>query len=157
MRELTYAQAINEALCRTLKKMKGSFLWEKISENMEEYTRSLLVLLDKFGPERVIDTPISEAGFVGAGIGAAMTGMKPVVEIMFIDFITCAMDMIVNQMAKIHYMFGGRGKVPMVLRTHIGAGRGAAAQHSQSLHAFFLHIPGLLVVTPSTLTMQRVL
>jgi pyruvate dehydrogenase E1 component beta subunit len=79
-----------------------------------------------------------------------MTGMRPVVEIMFIDFSTCAMDMIVNQMAKIHYMFGGRGKVPMVLRTNIGAGRGTAAQHSQSFHAFFLHIPGLIVVTPST-------
>jgi pyruvate dehydrogenase E1 component beta subunit len=107
-------------------------------------------LLDKFGPGRVIDTPISESGFVGAAIGAALTGMRPVVEIMFIDFTTVAMDMIVNQMAKIHYMFGGRGKIPLVLRTNIGAGRGAAAQHSQSFHAFFVHIPGLKVITPST-------
>jgi pyruvate dehydrogenase E1 component beta subunit len=107
-------------------------------------------LLDRFGSGRVIDTPISESGFVGAAIGAALTGMRPVVEIMFIDFTTVAMDMIVNQMAKIHYMFGGRGKIPLVLRTNIGAGRGAAAQHSQSFHAFFVHIPGLKVITPST-------
>jgi pyruvate dehydrogenase E1 component beta subunit len=97
-----------------------------------------------------MDTPISEAAFVGAGVGAALTGLRPVVEIMFIDFTTVCMDMIVNQMAKIHYMFGGRGKVPMVLRVNIGAGRGAAAQHSQSFHALFMHIPGLLVATPST-------
>jgi len=83
-------------------------------------------------------------------VGAALTGMRPVVEIMFIDFTTVCMDMIVNQMAKMHYMFGGRGRVPMVLRTNIGAGRGAAAQHSQSLHAMFMHTPGLLVAVPST-------
>jgi pyruvate dehydrogenase E1 component beta subunit len=107
-------------------------------------------LLDEFGPTRVIDTPISEAGFVGACVGAALTGMRPVAEIMFIDFSTCAMDMIINQMAKMHYMFGGRGRVPMVLRTNIGAGRGTGAQHSQSFHALFAHTPGLVVVTPST-------
>jgi pyruvate/2-oxoglutarate/acetoin dehydrogenase E1 component len=107
-------------------------------------------LLDEFGSERVIDTPISESGFVGSGVGAALTGMRPVVEIMFIDFTTVCMDMIVNQMAKVHYMFGGRGKVPMVLRTTIGAGRGAAAQHSQSIHAIFMHIPGLYIAAPST-------
>ena len=107
-------------------------------------------LLKDFGPDRVIDTPISEAAFVGGSVGAALTGLRPVVEIMFIDFTTACMDMIVNQMAKMHYMFGGRGKVPMVLRTNIGAGRGAAAQHSQSFHSFFMHIPGLVVVTPST-------
>jgi pyruvate dehydrogenase E1 component beta subunit len=104
----------------------------------------------EFGPERVVDTPISEAGFVGASVGAALTGMRPVTEIMFIDFTTCCMDMIINQMAKMHYMFGGRGTVPMVLRTNIGAGRGTAAQHSQSFHAIYMHIPGLLVVAPST-------
>jgi pyruvate dehydrogenase E1 component beta subunit len=150
MRELTYAQAINEALMQNLEKDERVFL---MGEDIGKYGGIFQVtagLLDKFGPERIIDTPISESGFVGAAIGAAMTGMRPVVEIMFIDFTTCAMDMIVNQMAKIHYMFGGRGKVPMVLRTNIGAGRGAAAQHSQSFHAFFLHIPGLIVVTPST-------
>jgi pyruvate dehydrogenase E1 component beta subunit len=107
-------------------------------------------LQNEFGPERVVDTPISEAGFVGASVGAALTGMRPVTEIMFIDFTTCCMDMIVNQMAKMNYMFGGRGRVPMVLRTNIGAGRGTAAQHSQSFHAFFMHIPGLYVVAPAT-------
>jgi len=150
MREITYAQAINEALMYNLEKDERVFL---MGEDIGKYGGIFQVtagLLDKFGPERIIDTPISEAAFVGAAIGAAMTGMRPVVEIMFIDFSTCAMDMIVNQMAKIHYMFGGRGKVPMVLRTNIGAGRGTAAQHSQSFHAFFLHIPGLIVVTPST-------
>jgi pyruvate/2-oxoglutarate/acetoin dehydrogenase E1 component len=150
MRELTYAQAINEALSYNLKTDERVFL---MGEDIGKYGGIFQVtagLLDKFGPERIIDTPISESAFVGAAVGAAMTGMRPVVEIMFIDFTTCAMDMIVNQMAKIHYMFGGRGRVPMVLRTNIGAGRGAAAQHSQSFHTFFLHIPGLIVVTPST-------
>jgi pyruvate dehydrogenase E1 component beta subunit len=150
MREITYAQAVNEALIQNLEKDERVFL---MGEDIGKYGGIFQVtagLLDKFGPARIIDTPISEAGFLGAAIGAAMTGMRPVVEIMFIDFTTCAMDMIVNQMAKIHYMFGGRGKVPMVLRTNIGAGRGAAAQHSQSFHSFFIHIPGLIVVAPST-------
>lgn len=150
MREITYAQAINEALAYNLEKDPRVFL---MGEDIGRYGGIFQVtagLLDKFGSERVIDTPISEAAFVGGAVGAAMTGMRPIVEIMFIDFTTVAMDMIVNQMAKIHYMFGGRGKVPMVLRTNIGAGRGAAAQHSQSFHSFFMHIPGLIVVTPST-------
>jgi len=150
MREITYAQAINEALASNLEKDERVFL---MGEDIGKYGGLFQVtvgLLDRFGPERVIDTPISETGFVGAAIGAAMTGMRPVVEIEFLDVTTCAMDMIVNQMAKIHYMFGGHGKVPMVLRTPMGAGRGGAAQHSQSFHAFFLHIPGLYVVTPST-------
>jgi len=149
MRELTYAEAIREALSQNMERDERVFL---MGEDIGKYGGIFQVtagLLDKFGPERVIDTPISEAGFVGAAVGAAMTGMRPVVEVMFIDFTTVCMDMIVNQMAKIHYMFGGRGKVPMVLRTNIGAGRGAAAQHSQSFHAFFVHIPGLLVVAPS--------
>lgn len=150
MRELTYAQAINEALLQNMERDERVFL---MGEDIGKYGGIFQVtagLLDRFGPQRVMDTPISEAGFVGAAVGAAMTGMRPVVEIMFIDFTTVCMDMIVNQMAKIHYMFGGRGKVPMVLRTNIGAGRGAAAQHSQSFHAFFVHIPGLMVVTPSS-------
>lgn len=149
MRELTYAQAINEALLQNMERDQRVFL---MGEDIGKYGGIFQVtagLLDRFGPERVMDTPISEAGFVGAAVGAAMTDMRPVVEIMFIDFTTVCMDMIVNQMAKIHYMFGGRGKVPMVLRTNIGAGRGAAAQHSQSFHAFFVHIPGLMVATPS--------
>lgn len=150
MRELTYAQAINEALMQNLERDERVFL---MGEDIGKYGgifQATAGLLDRFGSGRVIDTPISESGFVGAAIGAALTGMRPVVEIMFIDFTTVAMDMIVNQMAKIHYMFGGRGKIPLVLRTNIGAGRGAAAQHSQSFHAFFVHIPGLKVITPST-------
>ncbi len=150
MRELTFVQAINEALRQNLEKDERVFL---MGEDIGKYGGIYQItagLLEKFGPQRVIDTPISESGFVGAAVGAAMTGMRPVVEVMFIDFTTCAMDMIVNQMAKIHYMFGGRVKVPLVLRTNVGAGRGTGAQHSQSFHAFFLHIPGLLVVTPST-------
>lgn len=150
MRELTYAQAINEALMQNLERDERVFL---MGEDIGKYGgifQATAGLLDKFGSGRIIDTPISESGFVGAAIGAALTGMRPVVEIMFIDFTTVAMDMIVNQMAKIHYMFGGKGKIPLVLRTNIGAGRGAAAQHSQSFHAFFVHIPGLKVITPST-------
>lgn len=150
MREITYAQAITEALRENMRRNDRIIL---MGEDVGRYGGVFQVtagLLDEFGPERVIDTPISEAGFVGACVGAAMTGLHPVAEVMFIDFTTCAMDMIVNQMAKMHYMSGGRGKVPFVLRTNIGAGRGAAAQHSQSFHSFFMHIPGLKVVTPST-------
>jgi pyruvate/2-oxoglutarate/acetoin dehydrogenase E1 component len=150
MREITYAQAINEALRGSMQKDDRVVL---LGEDIGCYGGVFQVtagLQAEFGPERVIDTPISEAGFVGASVGAALTGMRPVTEIMFIDFTTCCMDMIINQMAKMHYMFGGRGKVPMVLRTNIGAGRGTAAQHSQSFHAIFMHIPGLLVVAPST-------
>jgi pyruvate dehydrogenase E1 component beta subunit len=110
----------------------------------------LLGLVDEFGPQRVIDSPISEAGIAGIGVGAAMTGMRPVVDIMFGDFITLTMDQMVNQAAKIHYMSGGKLKVPMVLRTTLGATRRSAAQHSQSLHAWFSHIPGLKVAIPST-------
>jgi pyruvate dehydrogenase E1 component beta subunit len=107
-------------------------------------------LVDEFGTGRVIDTPISEPGFTGLAVGAAMTGLRPIVDIMFGDFITLTMDQMVNQAAKIHYMSGGHWKVPMVMRTTLGAGRRSAAQHSQSLHAWFSHIPGLKVVLPST-------
>jgi acetoin:2,6-dichlorophenolindophenol oxidoreductase subunit beta len=107
-------------------------------------------LQDEFGKERVMDTPITEAGFTGLGVGAALTGMRPVVEILFCDFLTLAMDQIVNQAAKLHYMTGGQARVPLVIRTLMGAGRGAAAQHSQSLQAWVAHIPGLKVVMPST-------
>jgi pyruvate dehydrogenase E1 component beta subunit len=150
MRELTYAQAINEALRQCMKMDERVIL---LGEDIGVYGGIFQVtagLLSEFGPERVIDTPIAEAGFTGASIGAALTGMRPVVEIMFIDFTTVCMDMIINQMAKMHYMFGGRGKVPVVLRINIGAGRGAAAQHSQSFHALFMHIPGLYVAAPAT-------
>jgi len=107
-------------------------------------------LVEEFGTQRVIDTPISEAGFTGLAVGAAMTGMRPVVDIMFGDFITLTMDQMVNQAAKVHYMSGGKWKVPMVMRTTLGAARRSAAQHSQSLHAWFSHVPGLKVVMPST-------
>jgi pyruvate dehydrogenase E1 component beta subunit len=107
-------------------------------------------LVDEFGPERVLDTPISEAGFTGIAVGAAMTGMRPVVDIMFGDFIGLTMDQMVNQAAKVHYMSGGKWKVPMVMRATLGATRRSAAQHSQSLHAWFCHVPGLKVVLPST-------
>ena len=150
MRELSYAQALNEALKQCMAEDERVIL---LGEDIGVYGGIFQVsagLLAEFGPSRVIDTPISEAGFVGAGVGAALTGMRPVVEIMFIDFTTCAMDMIINQMAKMHYMFGGRGRVPMVLRTNIGAGRGTGAQHSQSFHAVFAHTPGLVVVAPAT-------
>ena len=150
MREITCANAINEALRECMEADDRVVL---LGEDIGSYGGIFQVtagLLDEFGPERVIDTPISEAGFVGASVGAALTGMRPVVEIMFIDFTTVCMDMIVNQMAKMHYMFGGKGTVPMVLRVNIGAGRGTAAQHSQSFHNFFMHIPGLYVATPSS-------
>jgi pyruvate/2-oxoglutarate/acetoin dehydrogenase E1 component len=107
-------------------------------------------LVEEFGPSRVIDTPISEAGFTGVGVGAAMTGLRPVVDIMFGDFLTLTMDQMVNQAAKVHYMSGGTWKVPMVLRTTLGATRRSAAQHSQSLHAWLSHVPGLKVAMPST-------
>lgn len=148
-RIITYAQAINEALDHCMEEDDRVIL---MGEDIGKYGGIFQVttgLLDKFGAERVIDTPISEAAFVGGAVGAAMTGLRPVVEVMFIDFITVAMDMVVNQMAKMHYMFGGRAKAPMVLRVNIGAGRGTAAQHSQSFHAIFQHIPGIKIAMPS--------
>ena len=150
MREISYAEALNEALRICLTEDERVVL---LGEDIGRYGGIFQVtkgLQEVFGPDRVVDTPISEAGFVGAGVGAALTGMRPVVEIMFIDFTTVCMDMIVNQMAKMHYMFGGKGRVPMVLRINIGAGRGAAAQHSQSFHSFFMHMPGLYVAIPAT-------
>lgn len=109
-------------------------------------------LFERFGPERVIDMPISEAGYVGAAVGAAMTGLRPIVEIMFMDFVTVCLDPIVNQAAKLPYMTAGALSVPIVFRTQTGAGRSAGAQHSQSLEALFAHIPGLKVVLPATVT-----
>ena len=107
-------------------------------------------MVEEFGPERVVDTPLSEAGFVGLCAGAALMGMRPIAEIQFSDFITHCMDQLVNQAAKLRYMFGGKASVPMVVRTPGGAGTGAAAQHSQSLEAWFVHVPGLKVLMPST-------
>jgi pyruvate dehydrogenase E1 component beta subunit len=150
MRELSYADAINEALRQAMQVDERVVL---LGEDIGCYGGIFQVtkgLLEEFGPERVVDTPISEAGFVGACVGAALTGMRPIAEIMFIDFTTACMDMIFNQMAKMHYMFGGQGRVPMVLRVNVGAGRCAAAQHSQSFHSIFMHMPGLYVAAPST-------
>jgi len=107
-------------------------------------------LLEEFGEERILDTPISEGAIVGTAVGAATTGLRPVCEMMFMDFITLGMDALVNQGAKMRYMFGGQSQVPMVLRLPAGSGTGAAAQHSQSLEAWLCHVPGLKVVTPST-------
>src|SRR5712692_4948650 len=107
-------------------------------------------LHQKFGDERVIDTPISESGFVGAGTGAAMTGLRPIVDLMFVDFFGIAGDQIVNQLAKIRYMFGGKAKIPLVIITLIGGGLSAAAQHSECLYSIFAHIPGIKCVVPST-------
>jgi pyruvate dehydrogenase E1 component beta subunit len=150
MREISFAQAVNEALAEEMRRDQRVFV---IGEDVAEAGTPFKVLsglVQEFGAGRVIDSPISEAGITGIGVGAAMTGMRPVVDIMFGDFITLTMDQMVNQAAKIHYMSGGKLKVPMVMRTTLGATRRSAAQHSQSLHAWFSHIPGLKVVLPST-------
>ena len=149
-REITFAQAINEALAEEMRRDERVFvIGEDVAEAGTPF-KVLAGLVAEFGPNRVIDSPISEAGIAGLGVGAAMTGMRPVVDIMFGDFATLVMDQMVNQAAKIHYMSGGKLKVPMVLRTTLGATRRSAAQHSQSLHAWFSHIPGLKVALPST-------
>jgi pyruvate dehydrogenase E1 component beta subunit len=149
-RELTLGEAVREALAEEMRRDPRVFICgEDIAEAGTVY-KVLSGLVEEFGAERVLDTPISEAGFTGMAVGAAMTGMRPVVDIMFGDFSTLVMDQMVNQAAKIHYMSGGKWKVPMVMRATLGATRRSAAQHSQSLHAWFCHIPGLKVVLPST-------
>ena len=149
-RELTFAQAIREALAEEMRRdSRVCILGEDVAEAGTPF-KVLSGLVEEFGTKRVIDTPISEAGFTGVGVGAAMTGMRPVVDIMFGDFLRITMDQMVNQAAKVHYMSGGKWKVPMVLRTTLGATRRSAAQHSQSLHAWLCHVPGLKVVLPST-------
>lgn len=149
-REITFAQAIREALAEEMRRDPTVFiLGEDVAEAGTPF-KVLSGLVEEFGPERVTDAPISEAGFTGIAVGAAMTGLRPVVDIMFGDFLPLAMDQIVNQAAKVHYMSGGKLRVPMVVRTNLGATRRSAAQHSQSLHALVSHIPGLKVVLPST-------
>jgi len=149
-RELTLGEAVREALAEEMRRDPRVFICgEDVAEAGTVY-KVLNGLVEEFGTERVLDTPISEAGFTGMAVGAAMTGMRPVVDIMFGDFSTLVMDQMVNQAAKIHYMSGGKWKVPMVMRATLGASRRSAAQHSQSLHAWFCHIPGLKVVLPST-------
>jgi len=150
VKEMTQAQAVKEALAEELRRDPTVYL---IGEDVAEAGTAFKVLsglVDEFGPERVIDSPISEAGIAGIGLGAAMTGMRPVVDIMFGDFMTLVMDQVVNQAAKIHYMSGGRLKAPLTVRTTLGATRRSAAQHSQSLHAWVAHIPGVKVALPAT-------
>jgi pyruvate/2-oxoglutarate/acetoin dehydrogenase E1 component len=150
MREIMVREALNEALCEELTQDERVFLMgEGIAQRGGSY-KVTVGLLDKFGPKRIIDTPISEASFTGMGVGAAITGMRPVVEILFIDFTSLVVDQIVNQAAKYRFMSGAKGRVPMVLRTQGGSGNGLAAQHSQSLEAWYYHTPGLKVVMPST-------
>jgi len=149
-RRLTLSQAVNEAIGEELRRDPSVFL---IGEDVAEAGTPFKVLsglVEEFGAERILDSPISEAGITGIGLGAAMTGMRPIVDIMFGDFMTLVMDQLVNQAAKIHYMSGGRLKAPLTIRTTLGATRRSAAQHSQSLHALVAHIPGLKVVLPST-------
>ena len=150
MREITYVEALREALHQKMEQDKSVFL---IGEDIGVYGGAFGVtagLMEAFGPKRVIDTPISEAGIAGACVGSALTGMRPVGEIQFSDFVVIAMEQIVMQAAKIRFMFGGKATVPMVLRLPGGSGTGAAAQHSESLENWFIHVPGLKVVMPST-------
>lgn len=150
-RVITYRDALREALREEMQRDETVFLMgEDIADPFGSAYKVTLGLSPEFGLERVRQTPISELGFVGAGVGAALTGMRPVVELMYIDFSTLAMDQIVNQAAKIRYMSGGQAKVPLVIRTQGGMGRSSAAHHAQSLEAWFVHVPGLLVAMPST-------
>jgi pyruvate dehydrogenase E1 component beta subunit len=149
-RELTLAQAVSEAFHEELRRDPTVFvIGEDVAEAGTPF-KVLAGLVDEFGTERVIDSPISEPGITGLALGAAMTGMRPVVDIMFGDFLTLVMDQVVNQAAKIHYMSGGSLKAPLTVRTTLGATRRSAAQHSQSLHAWLAHIPGLKVALPAT-------
>lgn len=150
MRERTYLAAINEALDEALAEDETVFL---LGEDIGIYGGGFGAtkgLAEKYGEKRIRSTPISESAIAGAAVGAAITGMRPIIELQFSDFITIAMDQLVNQAAKIHYMYGGKAKVPLVMRTAGGSGTGAAAQHSQSLENWTAHIPGLKVVQPST-------
>ncbi len=151
MRELTYAQALNEALHEEMARDPAVWvLGEDVAAGRGGIFGVTKGLLDRFGAERVRNTPLSEEIIVGTAVGAAVTGTRPVAELMYVDFVGLAMDQIVNQAAKLRYMFGGKARVPMVLRAQEGAGRGNAAQHSQSLEAWFVHMPGLKVVVPAT-------
>jgi len=153
-REITFKEAIGEALIEEMRRDKNVFL---MGEDLRVFfgggpfgITPKERFFDQFGPERIRDTPISEAAFIGAGGGAAATGLRPVVELMFVDFFGVAMDQIFNQAAKLRYMFGGQVKVPLVIRTAIGGGMSFAAHHSQVLYSIFAHVPGLKIVIPST-------
>jgi pyruvate/2-oxoglutarate/acetoin dehydrogenase E1 component len=150
MPEMTYAEAIRSAMSEEMRRDERVFLF---GEDIGRYGGAFGVsygMLDEFGPERIKETPISEAAIVGAAAGAAMVGMRPIAEMMFMDFILLGMEQLVNQAAKVRFMFGGKATVPMVIRMPAGSGTGAAAQHSQSLESLLIHIPGIKVVNPST-------
>jgi pyruvate dehydrogenase E1 component beta subunit len=151
MRKITYREALREALREEMRRDSTVFL---LGEDIGKYWGGAFKvtegLAEEFGEERVRDTPISESTIIGAGVGAAITGMRPVAEIMFGDLTALAMDQIANQAAKIRYMFGGQAKCPLVIRTPFGAGVNIASHHSQSLEAWFMHVPGLYVAVPST-------
>jgi len=150
VREITFVEALNEALRQEMERDPNVFV---IGEDVGVYGGVFGVtkgLFEKFGPDRVIDTPISEAGFIGLCVGAAIAGLRPVVELMFVDFFGVCMDQIYNQAAKLRYMTGGKAKIPLTIRTTIGGGFRAAAQHSQVLYSIFAHVPGLKVIVPST-------
>ncbi len=149
-REITYLEAVREALIQEMRQDPEVFL---LGEDIGVYGGAFGVtrgMLEEFGPERIRDTPISEAAIAGTATGAALMGMRPVMEIMFMDFLTISMNQLVNQAAKIRFMFGGQATIPMVVRTPAGSGTGAAAQHSQSLEAWFVNVPGIKVVAPAT-------
>src|SRR3954467_14895992 len=150
IRELSHAAAIREALAEEMRRDPTVFvIGEDVAEAGTPF-KVLAGLVEEFGTQRVVDPPISEPGFTGLGVGAAMTGLRPVVDLMFGDFLTLVMDQLANQAAKARYMSGGTLKVPMTLRTTMGATRRSAAQHSQSLQAWVAHVPGLKVALPST-------
>mgnify|MGYP006097387939 FL=1 len=150
MRSITLSQAVNEAIAEEMRLDETIFLLgEDVAEAGTPF-KILSGLVEEFGTDRIIDTPISEPGFTGIAVGAAMTGSRPIVDLMFGDFLFLVMDQLCNQAAKTHYMSGGKLNVPMVLRTNLGATRRSAAQHSQSLHALVAHIPGIKVALPSS-------
>ena len=149
-REISYLEAVREALIQEMRRDPTVFV---LGEDVGVYGGAFGVtrgMLEEFGPERIRDTPISEAAIAGAATGAALMGMRPVMEIMFMDFLTISMNQLVNQAAKMRFMFGGKASIPLVCRAPAGSGTGAAAQHSQSLEAWFVHTPGIKVVAPST-------
>jgi len=150
MPEITYSQALNEALREEMRRDPRVFLMGEDIGLHGGLFRVTKDLMDEFGPERVRETPISEAGFTGLGVGAAIAGLRPVVELMFMDFALVAADQVINQAAKMRYMSGGQVSVPMVIRTQQGGGRGNGAQHSQSFESWMAQVPGLKVVVPST-------
>jgi pyruvate dehydrogenase E1 component beta subunit len=150
MKQMTYAEAIRDGMRVEMKRDSNVYL---AGEDVAQFGGCFGVtagLYDELGPKRVMNTPISEAVIVGSAVGAALVGLRPIAEIMFVDFMGCCMDELFNQAAKMRYMNGGKAKVPMVVRTPCGAGMGAAAQHSQSVESWFTHIPGVKTVMPST-------